>query len=227
MASRPPAEAPERCEKRASLALLASVCCLARKGFFVVCETALKGGDIVPTQEKVETVADLADRMKRMQVAMVADYRGLTMAEMTTLRSARRAKGAEFIVAKNTLAVLAARETGNEGLESLLKGPTALVISYDDVPGMAKAFSDFAKGLRNKELAIRGGLLGTQVLGPNDLERLVSLPTREQSVAKVLGGVQAPASRVVGAISGVMRNIAYVLKAYSEQGAQGGEGAAA
>jgi large subunit ribosomal protein L10 len=204
--------------------LLASVCCLAHKGFFIVSQIhTLKGGDIVPTQEKVETVAQLTDRMKRMQVAMVADYRGLTMAEMTTLRSALRAKGAEFIVAKNTLAVLAARETGSEGLEPLLKGPTALVISYDDIPGMAKAFSDFAKTLRNKELSIRGGLLGNQVLGPGDLERLVSLPTREQSVARVLGGVQAPASRVVGAISGVMRNIAYVLKAYSEQGAQGAE----
>jgi len=170
----------------------------------------------MPTQQKVETVQELADRLKRMQVAVVADYRGLTVAEITDLRRALREKGAEFIVAKNTLARLAARETGREAIEPLLKGPTAIAFAYDDIPGMAKALNDFVKGLR-RDFPIRGGILGNQVMVSLDLNRLAEMPTREQSIAKVMGSVQSPASRVVGALNGVMRNIAYILRAYSEK----------
>ncbi|GIV97313.1 MAG: 50S ribosomal protein L10 [Herpetosiphonaceae bacterium] len=170
----------------------------------------------MPTERKVETVRELADRLQRMQVAIVTDYRGLSVAEITALRRQLREKGAEFVVAKNTLTRLAAREAGKDGIEPLLEGPTALAIAYDDIPGMAKTLSNFLKESK-KDIKVRGGLLGSQLIGPQDLERLATMPTREQSIAKVLGGVQAPASRIVGALNGVMRNIAYILKAYSEK----------
>src|SRR6185369_6184381 len=110
-----------------------------------------------------------ADRLARSQVAVVADYRGLTMAELTELRRSLREKGAEFIVAKNTLTRIAARQAGREAIEPLLEGPTAIAISYDDIPGMAKVLHDFIKASR-KDIHVRGGLLGAQAFGPSDLE---------------------------------------------------------
>lgn len=168
------------------------------------------------TEAKIQTVSDLAERLNRMQMMIVADYRGLTVAELSELRKVVREKGGEIVVAKNTLTRIAVRETGHEAVEPLLKGPTALAFSYEDIAGVAKAIDDYFKATK-KDVKVKGGLLGTAAIGPGDLDRLAKLPTREQSLSRVLGGVNAPASRLVGAISGVMRNIAYVLKAYSEK----------
>ena len=170
----------------------------------------------MPTLAKEQTVAELAEKMSRMQMLLIADYRGLSVAELTQLRSAVRAKGGEIVIAKNTLTRLAARESGNAQIEDLLKGPTALTFSYDDVPGVAKAVDDYFKAAK-KDIKIKGGLVGSSVIAAGDLERVSKMATRQDSIAKVLGGVNAPASRIVGAINSVMRNIAYVLQAHSEQ----------
>lgn len=169
----------------------------------------------MPTQQKAERIQELTDRMSRMQVAIVTDYRGLTVAELTNLRRVLREKGADFVVAKNTLTRIAAREAGREAIEQLLEGPTGIAFGYDDIPGTATALNNFLKDLK-KDIKVRGGVLGNSVFGANDLESIASMPTREQSLARIAGGVQAPASRILGALNGVMRNIAYILRAHSE-----------
>lgn len=174
----------------------------------------------MPNDRKVETLAVLTDKMRRQQLTVVADYRGLTVAEITDLRSKLRESGADFIVAKNTLVRLAARETGNEAIEPLLEGPTALAISYDDIAKTAKTLNDYIRASR-KQIQVRGGLLGNSPLAADGLEAVSNLPSREQVLANIIGGVQAPASRIVGAMSGVMRNIAFILRAYSEKEAAG------
>lgn len=171
----------------------------------------------MPTEAKQQVVADLTDRLGRMQMLLIADYRGLTVGEMTELRKAVRDKGGEMIVAKNTLTRLAVRNSGHTQVEEWLKGPTVLTFSYDDIPGIAKTIDDYFKASK-KNIKIKGGLLGNSLFQAEELERIAKMPSREQSLAKVLGGVNAPASRIVGALNGVIRNIAYVLKAYSEQG---------
>lgn len=168
------------------------------------------------TEAKVQTVSDLTERLNRMQMLIVTDYRGLTVAEMADLRKVVRAKGGEIVVAKNTLTRIAVRETGHSDVEQFLKGPTALAFSYDDIPGVAKALDDYFKATK-KDVKVKGGMLGTSPLAAGDLERVSKMATRDQSIAKVLGGVNAPASRILGAINSVMRNIAYVLKAHSEK----------
>src|ERR671930_900501 len=99
----------------------------------------------MPTQRKIDSVADLTDKLTRTQLTVVTDYRGLTVAEITDLRKKLRETGAELIVAKNTLTLRAAKETGHGALETLLSGPTALAFAYDDVAKTAKAVNDFHK----------------------------------------------------------------------------------
>jgi large subunit ribosomal protein L10 len=168
------------------------------------------------TPQKVETVANLAEKMSRMQMAIVADYRGLSMAEMTELRRKLYEHGAEMVVAKNTLLLRAAHATHNEALEPLLAGPTAITFAYDNIAQVAKAVHGYVESSKQK-LTVRGGLFGTTLLQENDLERIAKLPPREQLIAEILGGIQSPVSGVVGVINAVVSNVAYVLQARIDQ----------
>ncbi len=176
----------------------------------------------MPTQRKIDQVAELTDKLGRSQMALVADYRGLTVAEITDLRKRLRESGAELIVAKNTLVELAAKEAGREAIMQFLGGPTAIAFGYDDIAKAAKAINDFNKG--PKQLNVRGGVLGNSPVAGNALEQVSKLPTRQQVLAEVVGGIAAPLSGVVGALNGVVANIAYVVQARIDQ--LGGEGQA-
>jgi large subunit ribosomal protein L10 len=169
----------------------------------------------MPTQRKIDSVADLTDKLSRTQLALVADYRGLTVAEISDLRKKLRETGAELIVAKNTLTLRAAKDTGREALEPLLSGPTALAFAYTDAAKTAKAINDFNRG--PKKLVVRGGMLGNSLLGANVLDQVASLPTREQVLAQVVGAVSAPVSGVVGVINAAITNVLYTLQARIDQ----------
>ncbi len=146
---------------------------------------------------------------------VVADYRGLTVAEISDLRKRLRETGAELIVAKNTLTLIAAKETGHEALEPLLAGPTALAFAYDDVSKTAKVINDFNRG--PKKLVVRGGMLGKNVLGASALDQVASLPSREQVLAQIVGGISSPVAGVVGVINAAITNVLYVLQARIDQ----------
>lgn len=170
----------------------------------------------MPTQRKIDLVAELTDKMGRSQLAVVADYRGFTVAELTTLRAKLREHGAEMIVAKNTLLRLAARNTGKEGLEPTLEGPTAVVFAYDDVAKVAKVILDASKAMP-KALTVKGGLLGLSPIKADALDGVTRLPTREQALAQVVGAVSAPVSGVVGVINAAITNVALVIQARIDQ----------
>ncbi|HNP88170.1 MAG: 50S ribosomal protein L10 [Chloroflexi bacterium SZAS-1] len=178
----------------------------------------------MPTQRKIESVADLTDKLSRTQLTLVTDYRGLTVAEITDLRKKLRETGAELIVAKNTLTLRAAKETGYEALEPLLSGPTALAFAFQDASKTAKVINDFNKG--PKKLVVRGGMLGNSLLGANVLEQVASMPTREQILAQIVGGVSAPVSGVVGVLNAAITNVLYVLQARIDQLQPAGDAAA-
>jgi large subunit ribosomal protein L10 len=169
----------------------------------------------LPTQRKIESVADLTDKLTRTQFMVVADYRGLTVAEITDLRKRLRESGAELIVAKNTLTLLAAKQTGYDALEPLLAGPTALAIAYNDVSKTAKAINDFNRG--PKKLIVRGGMLGKNLLTSDVLDRVAAMPSREQVLAQIVGGISSPVAGVVGVINAAISNVLYVLQARIDQ----------
>jgi len=174
----------------------------------------------VPTQRKIDSVEELSDKLTRQQVTVVTDYRGLTVAEMTALRTKLREAGAEFVVAKNTLIKIAARNTGCEQIEDVLAGPTALTLGYEDAAKTAKALQDFIRDVR-KPVPIRGGLLGKAAFPADGLEAITKLPTRSDLLAQIVGGVSSPLNGVVGILSGILSNVAAVVQAKVDQ--MGGE----
>jgi large subunit ribosomal protein L10 len=178
----------------------------------------------MPTQRKIESVADLTEKLSRTQVTLVTDYRGLTVAEITDLRKRLRDADAELVVAKNTLTLMAAKATGHEAIEPLLSGPTALAFAYSDGPKVAKAINDFNRG--PKKLVVRGGLLGNSLLSGDALDQVAKMPSRQQILAEVLGGISAPVTGVVGVLNGAISNIVYVLQAKIDQMQPAGDQAA-
>lgn len=179
----------------------------------------------MPTQRKVEIVDDLTNKMARMQLAVVADYRGFSVAELTTLRAKLREQGAEMVVAKNTLLRLAARNSGREAIEPLLEGPTAVAFAYDNVAKVAKILLDASK-VTAKPLMVRGGMLGSSTIPAEGLEQVTKLPSREEALAQVLGTISAPVSGVVGVLNAAISNVVYVVQARIDQLQPAGDSAA-
>lgn len=172
---------------------------------------------MVTLAKKQERVVDLKDQLSRAQLAVVSDYRGLTVKDMNDLRRRVQAAGGDYTVAKNTLIRRALSETeGGVQIDSMLKGPTALVVGYEDPVGPVKALMEFLKETK-KEMDIRGGILEGKAVTTADLQQIATLPSREEMVAKLMGSMQSPAQGVVITLSGVARNLAYVLEAIRKQ----------
>jgi large subunit ribosomal protein L10 len=169
----------------------------------------------MPTPKKIETVAELSDALGRSVLTIVADYRGLSVADMQNLRGQLRPHNAEVRVAKNTLTRLAARSNSMEALEPSLEGPTALVTAFDDPVQPAKIVSDFAR--TSRILAIRAAMLEGALLGAPEVEALASLPSREVLVGRVVGGLSGPLYGIVGVLAGPIRALQYVLQARAAQ----------
>lgn len=164
-----------------------------------------------PRPEKVETVAEIAGKLQASQAVFVTEYRGLSVGQLAGVRNALRPSDAELVVYKNTLARLAAREVGLDGLVDHLVGPTALTFVRGDIAGAAKALRDSSKTL--PALVVKGGLLGNVVLSDSDVAALADLPSREELLARFAGALQAPLVKTAGLLQALPRNFAYGLSA--------------
>jgi large subunit ribosomal protein L10 len=167
------------------------------------------------TAEKQAAVAELKQKLGAIKGAVLADYRGLNVADATKLRRTLREAGIEFRVVKNTMTRIAAQEIGIEGLDAHLEGPTAIAFGYQDPVGPAKVLSEFAKG--NKNLVIKAGILSGKVVDADGVRVLADLPPREVLIAKMLGSMQAPITGLVNVLHGNIRNLVYTLEAVRKQ----------
>jgi large subunit ribosomal protein L10 len=140
------------------------------------------------TPEKAATVKALADAFRNASAVYVTEYRGLSVPQMKNLRTGLRGN-ATFVVAKNTLTALAAKEAGVEGLDSLFFGPTAIAFVTGDPVESAKGLRDFSK--LNDKLVIKGGVLEGKVLSADDVVMIASLESREVLLAKAAGVFKA------------------------------------
>lgn len=169
------------------------------------------------TQEKLQTVAEIKEKLSSTKGAVLTNYRGLTVAQDTKLRRKLREAGVEYRVFKNTMTRIAAKEAGIEGLDPYLEGPTAIALSYTDPVAPAKVISDFVKENKLQALEVKAGLVEGKVIDVEGVKALSSLPPREVLIAQVLAGFQAPIAGFVNVLSGTMRNLVYALEAVRKQ----------
>ena len=162
--------------------------------------------------QKADAVAQLAATFNEVGVVVVTRNLGLSVAQSTELRTKMREAGASYKVAKNRLAKLALKDTDYTGLEEYLSGPTALGYSEDPVAA-AKAVVDFAK--TTDKLEIVGGSMGATVLDEAGVKALASMPSLDELRGKIVGLVNAPATKVVQLVNAPASKLARVFGAYA------------
>ncbi|MDQ0496223.1 50S ribosomal protein L10 [Paenibacillus brasilensis] len=155
-------------------------------------------------QAKQEAVEVVAAKLRESVTTVVADYRGLNVAQVTELRKQLREAGIEFQVLKNTLLRRATASAELTELDAVLTGPTAIAFGKDDAVSAAKILNDFAK--KNNALELKGAVVEGRVIGVEEIKALAELPSREGLLSMLLSVLQAP-----------MRNFALAVKAVAEK----------
>lgn len=163
---------------------------------------------------KQDTVKEVADKFERAQSIIVIDYRGLTVEEVTKLRTECRNAGVEYKVIKNNILKRAADSLNYQDLDDFFKGPTAVAFGFDDAVAPAKILSKALKDLKKTE--IKGGLLEGEVIDAAGVEKLAKLPSKEELIAKMLGSMNAPITNFVGTLAAIPASFVRVLNAVRE-----------
>jgi len=172
----------------------------------------------VPNAAKAESVEQLKERFDGVQAAVLTEYRGLTVKQISDLRKQLKGAAAEYKVLKNRLAKIAVRGGALDGLTPHLKGPTGIAYTRQDPVAVAKALQAFVR--TNPQLTIKVGLVEGNVVAPEALRSLADLPSKEVLRSQIIGAVEGPMSQIVSLLQASMRELAYVL-------AERGKGAAA
>ncbi len=172
----------------------------------------------LPTAEKQQTISELSGLMKRSAMMVLTDYRGMTVAEVSDLRRLMRAKGMEYHITKNTLTVLAAQDAGismTDELREILNGPTAIAFINDDIAAGSKLLNDYLRTAR--VLKVKAALLEGQMLKADALTDIAKIPSRQQLLASVLGGVQAPLTNLASTLNNLISGLATALKQHADK----------
>jgi large subunit ribosomal protein L10 len=166
-------------------------------------------------QGKVSIVEDLSGKLEKAKIAIVADYRGMTVSSFEELRRELKKSNAEIQVAKNTLMRRAIEGTSFEPMHDSLTGTTAVTMSFEDPVMPAKILSTFAKA--HPSLVIRMGCLEGKSLTASDLEALSKLPSKEVLLAKLAAGLNAVPTKLVRTLNALPTNLVYALNAVKDQ----------
>jgi large subunit ribosomal protein L10 len=163
--------------------------------------------------EKEQQVALLADKLKRAKVAVLTDYRGLTVSQMEDLRGRLRGGDVEYRVVKNTLARRAAAASGHEDFQQVLVGPIAMAFGYSDLREPVKLLNDFVRSTRLK-LDIVGGLVEGRVMSGDQLKQLADLPPKEVLISQLAGTLISPLAMLAAALNTPLAQLASALEVH-------------
>jgi len=160
--------------------------------------------------KKQSVVSEISTFFDKAKVALVADLSGFTVAELTQFRRKLGAQHAKVRVAKNTLVKIATREGNFAEIEKLAKGPSAIVIGYEDPAQPAKATVNYFKEL--KKGIVKGGVLDGKLISADEVKGLAELPSKEQLLSSIMGGLDSGARGVAGILEGAIRDIALLIE---------------
>ncbi len=171
----------------------------------------------MPTQEKIDRVTELKDKLERSSIVISTGYSGMSANQMVDLRRRMLDGGVEFVVVKNNLLSRAADAAEIPQLKDVISGQTAIALGYDDAATIAKAVSQAVRASAGA-LAVNGAVVGQGVsMQPEEVSRLADLPPRPILVAQLLGAIQSPLYGLATVLNGTILGLAYVLQARMEQ----------
>ena len=164
---------------------------------------------------KSEKIDAIKAKIEKAQVALVTEYKGLSVEEITTLRRELQKQGGDYMVTKNTLTKVAVKGTDYEPLNDLMKGPIAIAFGFEDQVSPAKIVSKFIKDTKKGE--ILGAVMEGNLLSAAEAKALANLPSKEELYAKMLGSINSPATGITLGINGVMAALTRAVAAVRDQ----------
>jgi large subunit ribosomal protein L10 len=170
----------------------------------------------MPTQEKEDTILELRSILESSKAAILTEYRGLSVSDLTDLRKKLRAVDGEFHVVKNTLFKRAADGViPDDGYIAYLEGPTAIGFAKGDPVALTKALLDYAKD--HKNFTVKAGVVDGKVYNVDQVTAISKLPSKEVLISQLLGSLNAPIANLVGTLAGITSNFVYTLQAIADQ----------
>ena len=163
--------------------------------------------------QKTDVVQELATLIKESPNVYLTDFTGVAVKPMTEFRSRLRHVGVRYRVVKNTLALQALEKASIEGLEAQFTGPTAFGFAGEDPIAAAKVIAEFQK--EHEVMTVKAGIVEGRAVGPEEVQRLATLPSREELMSQVGGALQAPLQGFVGALSGLLNQFVGAVEARS------------
>lgn len=170
----------------------------------------------MPTQDKIDQVKKIKSWIDGATIAISTDYTGMTVVNMTELRRTLRENDVSYHIIKNTLALLAAKESDNPNIQKIIEGPTGLAFGYADPVAPAKALVEFIRSSR-LPIKIMNGIMGERVLNEREINDLASLPSKNELIAKLIGQIQSPITRLARVLDSPITGLARVLQGRVEQ----------
>ena len=169
----------------------------------------------MPTEAKRETVAALKQELSANTTLIVSEYRGLKVTEIAEIRRSLRKQDVSYKVVKNRLMRIAAAESGNDALPSMLEGPTAIAFGSGDEATIAKAVLDATRPY--KIVRVKGAILGGVAIDADGVTRLATLPPRDVLLAQIVGAISAPLASLAGLFDAPLRDVAGGIGALADQ----------
>ncbi len=169
----------------------------------------------MPTEAKAETIEELRRKLQESKGAVLLDYRGLNVKDITALRRQLSNDQVEFTVAKNTLLRIAADRAEFDVSADLLAGPTAIAFGWRDETSPARLLTEFVR--RNRVVTIKGGIVGRRSISAEQVGRVAELPSRDALLAQLLGAVQAPLAQTLAVLQAPTRQMAGLLQALKDK----------
>lgn len=166
--------------------------------------------------EKTAKIAVIKELLTNSKCTILVDFCGLTVSEDTKFRRTMREAGITYVVVKNTLLQLAAKDAGIEGMDAFLEKNTAIAVAPEDPVAVAKIVSNFAKE-NKKVMTIKAGVLDGKMISVDEIKALAELPPREVLLAKMLGSMQSPITGLANVLQGTIRNFVCVLEAVRKE----------
>lgn len=171
----------------------------------------------MPNAKKELMVSELKALITESKGAVLTDYRGLTVAEVTSLRRKLRPLGAEYHVVKNTLFRIAAGEEVSNTMGDLLTGPTAIVFAKQDVVASTTVMVDFLRELRKPEITLKGGWIDGKLYNVDQMTSISKLPAKEVIIGQLIGSLNAPASNFVGTLNNIIGDFVRTVQAIADK----------
>lgn len=173
---------------------------------------------LVTKEKKSRQVSDLTEKFSKAKAIVLTDFKGLTVAEVSSLRTALKSEGSEYKVVKNTLALIASKGTAAEKASEYFTGPTGVAFGYEDSVKAIKKLLEFAD--KNDKLKVKAAIVDGSLVGPQDLKAISKLPSREVLLGMLAGALQAPMSKLAAAFNAPITKLLYSLEALKNKKGQ-------